>query len=81
MPADIVEVSWPIDVVATTVPAPEGKALVVRVDRLLAKITLAESAAEAARKRNEGAVHIDEKRVETPTYLLLPGKHVIRVGK
>jgi tyrosyl-tRNA synthetase len=81
MPTEVVEVSWPTNVVATKTQSPLGIALVVRVDRLLAAIGLVESASEAARKRNEGAVHIDYNRVKTATYALSSGKHVIRVGK
>ena len=80
-PADVVEESIPADVVATKTPGAGGIMLLVRVDRLLAKIGLADSASEAARKRNEGAVTINEVKVKDPTYSLATGKHVIRVGK
>jgi len=81
VPADVVDKSVPDDVIAVKTPGPEGITLVVRVDRLLARIGLAESASEAARKRNEGAVSINEVRVKDPTYSLSTGKYVIRVGK
>ncbi len=70
-----------IVIIAVKTPSPEGITLVVRVDRLLARIGLADSASEAARKRNEGAVSINEVRVKDPTYALPSGKHIIRVGK
>jgi tyrosyl-tRNA synthetase len=81
VPADVVDKSVPEDVIAVKTPSPEGITLVVRVDRLLARIGLADSASEAARKRNEGAVSINEVRVKDPTYALPSGKHIIRVGK
>jgi tyrosyl-tRNA synthetase len=81
VPADVVDKSVPEDVIAVQTPGPEGITLVVRVDRLLARIGLADSASEAARKRNEGAVSINEVRVKDPTYSLQSGKHIIRVGK
>jgi tyrosyl-tRNA synthetase len=81
VPADVVDKSVPEDVIAAKTPGPEGVTLVVRVDRLLARIGLADSASEAGRKRNEGAVSINEVRVKDPTYSLQSGKHIIRVGK
>jgi tyrosyl-tRNA synthetase len=81
MPADVVSISIPTDVVATKTQRTGGIALLVRVDRLLARIGLADSASEAARKRSEGAVSINEVKVKEPTYSLETGNHVIRVGK
>jgi len=80
-PADVMDQAVPEDAVIGKTPSPEGITLVVRMDRLLAKLGLAESASDASRKRNEGAVSIDEVRVKDPTYSLATGKHIIRVGK
>ena len=81
VPADIVPVSMPADVVVTKTASPQGITLLIRVDRLLARIGLADSASEAARKRAEGAVSINESRVKDPTYSLSSGTYVVRVGK
>jgi tyrosyl-tRNA synthetase len=81
VPADVVNVSLPEDVVVTTVPGQTGHGLVVRVDRMLARIGLADSASEAARKRKEGAVSIGDSTVQEPTFYLSNGKHMVRVGK
>jgi tyrosyl-tRNA synthetase len=81
VPADVVEVSAPEDVIVTRVAGPEGNGYVVRVDKLLARIGLTESSSEAARKRKEGAVIIGETTVQDPTFYLKNGKHVVRVGK
>jgi tyrosyl-tRNA synthetase len=81
VPADVVEVSAPEDVIVTRVSGPEGTGYVVRVDKLLARIGLTESSSEAARKRKEGAVIIGETTVQDPTFYLKNGKHVVRVGK
>ena len=81
IPADVVEVSAPEDVIVTRVAGAEGNGYVVRVDKLLARIGLTESSSEAARKRKEGAVIIGETTVQDPTFYLKHGKHVVRVGK
>jgi len=81
VPADVVEVSAPEDVIVNRVAGPEGNGYVVRVDKLLARIGLTESSSEAARKRKEGAVIIGETTVQDPTFYLKHGKHVVRVGK
>src|SRR5579863_202227 len=67
IPKDVENVSMPDDVVVNTKAGPGGRILVVRVDRLLLRIELTESASEAARKRREGAVSIDEVTVQGPT--------------
>jgi tyrosyl-tRNA synthetase len=81
VPADVVEVSAPEDVIVTRLRGPEGSGYMVRVDKLLARIGLAESSSEAARKRKEGAVSIGETTVQDPTFYLKNGKHIVRVGK
>ena len=81
IPADVKTISMPEDVVVNTVTGPDGRTLVVRIDRLLPRIKLTESASEAARKRREGAVSIDDITVQGPTFELKNGKHIVRVGK
>jgi tyrosyl-tRNA synthetase len=81
VPADVVEVSAPEDAIVTRLRGPEGSGYMVRVDKLLARIGLAESSSEAARKRKEGAVIIGETTVQDPTFYLKNGKHIVRVGK
>jgi tyrosyl-tRNA synthetase len=81
IPADAETISMPEDVVVNTVAGPDGRTLVVRIDRLLLRIKLTESASEAERKRREGAVSIDDVTVQSPTFELKNGKHIVRVGK
>ena len=81
VPSDIETVSAPAEVVVKRMSGTDGSGLVVRVDKLLATIGLTESASEAARKRKEGAVSIDETTVQEPTFHLKDGKHIVRVGK
>ena len=81
IPADVETISMPEDVVVNTVAGPDGRTLVVRIDRLLPRIKLTESASEAARKRREGAVSIDDITVQGPTFELKNGRHMVRVGK
>ncbi len=81
MPAEVAEVSWPTDVIVTMVPGLDGRAAIVRVDRLLARIGLASSVSEATRKRKEGAVSIDNTVVTDAEHTLEAGKHIVRLGK
>ena len=81
LPSDVATYSMPGDVVVNTVEGPDGLSVVVRVDRLLLRIELTGSASEAARKRKEGAVSIDDITVLGPTVDLKNGKHIVRVGK
>jgi len=78
-PADIESYSVPLN--AVVVGAPNTDGLTVRVDRLLVGTNVVGSTSEAARKRAEGAVTIDDVRVKEPTYFLQRGEHIIRVGK
>ncbi len=78
-PASIVSYSVPQNAVVASAPNIDG--LTVRVDRLLVSTNLAESTSDAARKRMEGAVSIDDARVKEPTHFLAHGRHIIRVGK
>jgi len=81
VPSDIETISMPDEAIIKTVSGDEGRVLQVRVDRLLPKIGLTESSSEAARKRREGAVSIDENTIVAPTVDLKNGKHLVRVGK
>jgi tyrosyl-tRNA synthetase len=54
----------------------------IPVDKLLARIGLADSVSDAARKRKAGAVVIDGLKHMEPKYPLTPGSiHTIQVGK
>ncbi len=53
----------------------------LRVDKLLARVGLAESVTDAARKLKAGAVEIDGTRVSDLRLITFPGKYVLRVGK
>ncbi len=79
MPADVVSYSVPQNAIVAGAPNIDG--LTVRVDRLLVGTNLVESTSDAARKRMEGAVSIDNARVKEPTHFLPHGQHIIRVGK
>jgi tyrosyl-tRNA synthetase len=54
----------------------------ISIDKLLARIGLADSVSDAARKRKAGAVVIDGVKHMEPKYPLTPGSiHTIQVGK
>ena len=53
----------------------------MRVDKLLAKIGLAGSVSDAARKINAGAVEIDGERVTNVLWPRPPGPFIVRAGK
>jgi hypothetical protein len=54
----------------------------IHVDKLLARISLAESVSDAARKRKAGAVMIDGVKQTEMKYPLAAGSvHTIQVGK
>jgi len=53
----------------------------IRVDKLVAKVGLAPSVSEAARKLKEGAVEVNGERVTELVLMGKPGVLVIRVGK
>ena len=74
IPADVETVPLPDDVRSV-----EG----VKVDKLLARIGLADSVTDAARKRKVGAVMINGVRLgpNDVIYKLLPGIYAINVGK
>jgi tyrosyl-tRNA synthetase len=79
MPAEVA--SYPVPENAVVANASNTDGLTVRVDRLLVGTNTVESTSDAARKRTEGAVLIDNARVKEPTHFLPHGKHIIRVGK
>jgi tyrosyl-tRNA synthetase len=54
---------------------------VLRIDKVLAKVGLAPSIAEAARKIKAGAVEVDGVKVAGFTSLEPPGEYVIRLGR
>ncbi len=53
----------------------------LRIDKVLAKVGLASSVAEATRKLKAGAVEVDGARVTTFITLSSPGEYVIRLGR
>jgi tyrosyl-tRNA synthetase len=76
VPVEYAEVQW------TGAEAADGK-LWIRLDRLLVKVGLADSATDAARKVKQNAVRVEDK-VETDPHiavLCLPSKLRLRVGR
>jgi tyrosyl-tRNA synthetase len=71
----------PADIPA--VPLPEGvtRDSAIRVDKLLARVGLAESVSDAARKIKAGAVEINGARIEELTMENTSSELVIQVGK
>jgi tyrosyl-tRNA synthetase len=65
------------------VPLPDGVTVEngIRVDRLLAKVGLAESNGDGLRKIKAGAVHINEERINDMVYAGPQGDLLIQVGK
>jgi tyrosyl-tRNA synthetase len=53
----------------------------LRIDKVLARIGLAPSVAEATRKLKEGAVQVDGAKVTTLLELAAPGEYTIRLGR
>ena len=66
-----------------TVPLPEGvrTGVGIHVDKLLAKIGLADSVTDAARKRKAGAVEINGLRVQDLVLTETPAELIIQAGK
>jgi tyrosyl-tRNA synthetase len=67
-----------------TVPLPDDLKTdgAIAIDKLLARISLADSVSDAVRKRKAGAVVIDGLKQIEPKYPLTPGAvHTIQVGK
>jgi tyrosyl-tRNA synthetase len=66
-----------------SVPLPEGvsKDGAIRLDKLLAKIGLAESVSDGVRKLKAGAVEVNGERVKELTLLKPAGELLIQVGK
>lgn len=53
----------------------------IRIDKLLARVGLAESVSDAVRKLKAGAVELDGARVSDLRQIQFPATHVLRVGK
>jgi tyrosyl-tRNA synthetase len=66
-----------------TVPLPEGAqtAAGIRIDKLLAKIGLAESVSDAGRKIKAGAVEINSQRRHDLLLTDVPAELIVQVGK
>jgi tyrosyl-tRNA synthetase len=66
-----------------TVPLPEGvrTAAGIRIDKLLAKIGLAESVTDAVRKIKAGAVEINGQRMHDLLLTGVPSELIVQVGK
>ncbi len=66
-----------------TVPLPEGitNANGIRVDKLLAKVGIADSVTDAVRKIKAGAVEINGDKVGDLVLAGAPGEMIIQVGK
>jgi len=66
-----------------TVPFPDGVCVPdgVRVDKLIAKIGVAESVSDAVRKIKAGAVEINGRRVQDLVFASSTGPLIIQVGK
>lgn len=83
--AERAEREWERVVAAGEVPADiqtvhlDGGSL--RIDKVLARVGLAASVAEAGRKLKEGAVEVDGTRVTGLIELKAPGEYVIRLGR
>jgi len=69
----------PEDVEETAIEAPENR---LRIDKLLARIQLAESVSEAGRMVKQGAVRVDGSTVSDPTKVLdISTRPVLQVGR
>jgi tyrosyl-tRNA synthetase len=69
----------PEDIEETAVEAPENR---LRIDKLLARVRLAESVSEAGRMVKQGAVRVDGSTVSDPTKVLdLSTKPTLQVGR
>jgi tyrosyl-tRNA synthetase len=76
-PEDLEEVSIPASEVGWS--AETGS---IRLDKLLVRLGLAESAADAGRKVKQGAVRLDGEAVQgTHAKVAVPGRVAVRAGK
>lgn len=71
----------PVDTETVDLPGEARTAKGIRVDKLVAKVGLAQSVSEAVRKLKEGAVEVNGERVTELVLNEKPGVLVIRVGK
>jgi len=66
----------------TAVAGQQGKAVPIRIDKLLVACGLASSSSEAQRKIKEKAVYVEDRLVESATFAeSLPNPFVVRLGK
>ena len=82
MPQEVTEVSVSGAELGGSVD--EGGRTLVRLDRLLVKCGLAESATDAARKIKQGSVRVDNAVVKDPRVVVVgpsPARLTLRVGK
>ena len=82
VPANLKKVPLPMEaVIETLTPMNKPRLYVCNVDKLVARIGLADSVSEAARKRREGAVICDGVQVRDVGVYLSRGESVFKVGK
>jgi tyrosyl-tRNA synthetase len=69
----------PEDVEEVPIEAPDGQ---LRIDKLLARVGLAESVSDAVRKLKQGAVKVDGKVINDPTTVLdISSGVIVQVGR
>jgi tyrosyl-tRNA synthetase len=71
----------PADIQTVRLPEDVRTAAGIRIDKLLAKIGLAESVSDAVRKIKAGAVEIDGQRVHDLLLATPPSEFVVQAGK
>jgi tyrosyl-tRNA synthetase len=71
----------PADIQSARLPEDVRTAAGIRIDKLLAKIGLAESVSDAVRKIKAGAVEIDGQRVHDLLLATPPSEFVVQAGK
>jgi tyrosyl-tRNA synthetase len=71
----------PADIQTVTLPEAVRTAAGIRIDKLLAKIGLADSVSDAVRKIKAGAVEIDGQRVHDLVLADAPAELIVHAGK
>jgi len=71
----------PADIETSALPDGVRTAAGIRVDKMLAKVGLAESVSDAARKIKAGAVEINGSRVHDITLADGSGEWIVQAGK
>ncbi|MGA2434976.1 MAG: tyrosine--tRNA ligase [Bryobacteraceae bacterium] len=71
----------PADIETVTLAAEARTAAGIRVDKMLAKIGLADSVSDAVRKIKAGAVEIDGNKIGDLVLQHAPGEMIVQVGK